>query len=107
MLPKVYVPHVPNRNTDLRKARRYGEIIVIFQPFDQVKEDSDIDHFYDMADKVMIDADQHDYILPIGDPALTAIVQGLMIESFGCLNLLKWNKFEKDYFDIFIRYDEV
>lgn len=104
-MARVYVPHVPHRfsegaggmmpTVDLTKARKFGEIVVMLQPEDNI---------LGMADKTSIISDKmseftaKDFFIGIGDPVLIAIVSYIAgCQADGMLRILRWDRIMRDY----------
>ena len=78
---------------DYAKAEDFGLIVPIWAPGQQAYGDTS--HIADMARTTLatFDAD-NDYLLTIGDPALTAIaISRVALNTDGRFRLLKWDKY--------------
>lgn len=90
------VQESPGKN--LLAARAYGELVVLWDRFDQLSLTS---RPYIESVRQRMDYRPGDSLLAVGDPALIAICAALAaLKNNGCLTLLKWDRREQCYIEI-------
>lgn len=104
--PKVYITQVPVRKNskeqlvpaiNVNTAREYGELDIIFPGQFSYANISDIIKI--MHEKLKdYDFESGDKLLPLGDPGICAIANGLLAQMFGEWSILKWDKNAGRYF---------
>jgi hypothetical protein len=74
---------------DLSDARRYGELRAVFA---NVRKPYDTPELLRKARKVLAAYQPGDYLLLLGDPALSAVCLAVICEREGAVNLLSWDR---------------
>ena len=92
-MAKVFLTQQQHHDTS--QAKTFGEIVTVYPPSTQVYGDTP--HFVDVARRFLRNADEDDFILPLGDPVLGAILTMVMCEKFGIVNILKFDRKTKSY----------
>lgn len=105
-MPKVYVPQIPRRRdtttdkfvptVDISPAMEYGEPIMLFPSNAS---------FYAVGDMIeqlrpqmkAYNYEDGDSVIAIGDPAITAVVTGMLGQMHGKFYLLKWDRLSSRY----------
>lgn len=81
---------------DLSPAQKYGQIIILL-PLTQVAGDPTY-HTERLAEKLADFSVMDDHLLLLGDPVLISIATAIVsIRTQGRYQLLKWDKFAKNY----------
>jgi hypothetical protein len=104
-MAKVYVPHMPHKfdqsmqihipNVDTTQANKFGEVIILV---DRNVPNTALMPIVEALKERLADFTEDDYLLPLGDPALTAAAAGIVLrKTGGRLKLLKWDRWAKDY----------
>lgn len=105
-MPKVYVTQVPVRKNikdqlvpavNINTAMEYGDIEIIFPGQFSYANTSDIISMLHAKLQNYNEADG-DVLLPLGDPGVCAMANGLLAQMCGSWTILKWDKNAKRYF---------
>jgi hypothetical protein len=111
-MTKVYVPNVPMRrdpdsgawrpSIGLHPAEKHGELVYLFSQDEVMAGAAPCDA---VIDKRLAAATAEDCVLFVGDPAIMALVirAHARLLPRERLNLLKWDRFARDYLKISIR----
>lgn len=102
---KVYIPHMPHKfdealslhipNVDVTPAKKFGEVVIMV---DRNVPNVSLMPIVQVLKEKLEDFGEDDYLLPLGDPALTAAAAGIVLrKTGGKLKLLKWDRWAKDY----------
>ncbi len=97
----VWVPQPVNK-FDYHPASVFGELVIIVnrKPHPTIKN-SDAPSMVSMVRKKLENFTDSDVVLPIGDPALIAMVTGeVILITGGLLNILKWDNKNHKYYEV-------
>jgi hypothetical protein len=104
MMQKVFIPNLPMRydqvtnkkipSIDLNPASHYGELI----PLIEGKIDSYQLGFAEISSRIKAEMKAGDFILSVGDVLLVAAAILYANESFGSVNVLRWDRQMHKYF---------
>ncbi|HET9869564.1 MAG TPA: hypothetical protein VFR02_03580 [bacterium] len=94
-MPKVYVPHKPEKSLEYGKARAYGEIVVIF-------EGSVLTHNHGMVEKFLKVAladfnPAEDYMVLSGSRFVIALAVALLLGRHGKVRILQYSSRNDSY----------
>ena len=111
-MTKVYVPNVPMRrdpdsgawrpSMGLYPAEKFGELVYLFSQEEVMSGAAPCES---VIDKRLAAIGADDCVLFVGDPAIMALViraQARLLPG-ARLNLLKWDRFARDYLKISLR----
>lgn len=102
--PMVYIPHLVTKydktrdrvipSMDFTPAAKYGELNLIL--------DDDFNPLFfqrtiEQIKWALVNFRDCDYFLPVGDPAIIGACCSIIVEKFGVLNILKWDKKTQSY----------
>jgi hypothetical protein len=106
---KVYVPHVPSRYDpvlsrkvpvfDLQPATQYGDLVFLTDMYNDVRGELSLELFQKMSDTMINTMTPNDYLLCVGDPVLIAAAIKYATDLFGSVNVLRWDKSKKEYYE--------
>lgn len=111
-MPKVYVVQTPTKmdpqlgkvpKFDVSTAAHYGELVHVFGERNISREVHQLS--YDYMLQVVGDMTDHDFLLPLGDPVVIALVTAAALSNpeLGKLQLLKWNRQEDRYLPVLVQ----
>lgn len=86
--PTVWVSSTDKRK-NLDDALRYGELRDVFP---SIGREYNGPKLIEYARSVLEKSTEEDYLLIIGDPTLSIICAAVMIELWGYVNILRWNR---------------
>lgn len=92
----VYVTQEPRDNINISSAKKYGEIKVLTTRSNVINYDQD--SVVLQIEEGLLDYNEEDYILCLGDPIIIGIASAVAaINNDNYLNLLKWDRQEQKY----------
>lgn len=101
----VWVVYADNRK-DFSSAEKFGQLKDVFT-YSIVGKTYNSDKLISYARHVLANYKDGDYLLMVGDPSLCAICLAVALEydSFGQINVLRWNRDSYDYVPLYCNFD--
>lgn len=100
-MPKVFLPQSPDSlSVNILPAAQFGDFVVCWQGHQLLTNTA---WCIQQVRHAMKDATPHDYLLCIGDPSVIAICAIVFSQiTGGRINILKWDRQEKEYYCVVI-----
>lgn len=101
----VWVVYADTRK-DFSSAEKFGQLKDVFN-YSVTGKSYDSDKLIAYARNVLNNWKDGDYLLMVGDPSLCAICLAVALEydSFGQINILRWNRDTYDYVPLYCNFD--
>jgi hypothetical protein len=111
-MSRVFIPQVPSRydtkagwvpTVNIDPAKKYGELRIMLPP---EASRLGIDALVRLLQDAMIDFNDDDYVLALGDPAIIGITCAIADRASSPLRMLRWDRNASEYLPIVITLDE-